>query len=134
MPYSFLMVLLLLFSCNEPNAKQDPEFQKSIQRGSMVYEDFCAQCHLPDGKGVPKAFPPLDNSDYLKKKQTESIKAVKYGMSGDITVNGQKYNTTMAPLGLTDQEVADVMNYINNSWSNKNPKMVTVDEVSKIQP
>lgn len=97
-------------------------------------KDFCMQCHLPDGKGVPKAFPPLDKSDYLMGKRNESIKAVKYGLSGEITVNGQNYNTAMVPLGLMDDEVADVMNYITNSWSNKNPKMITVEEVSKIQP
>ena len=134
MVYSFLISVVLFFSCNDANNNQNPELQKSIQRGAIVYEDFCMQCHLPDGKGVPKAFPPLDDSDYLMEKRKESIKAVKYGMSGEITVNGQKYNTAMAPLGLTDEEVADVMNYIYNSWSNKNSKMVTVDEVSKIQP
>ena len=134
MVYSFLISVVLFFSCNDANNNQNPELQKSIQRGAIVYEDFCMQCHLPDGKGVPKAFPPLDDSDYLMEKRKESIKAVKYGMSGEITVNGQKYNTAMAPLGLTDEEIADVMNYIYNSWSNKNSKMVTVDEVSKIQP
>ncbi|HNQ27839.1 MAG TPA: cytochrome c [Aquaticitalea sp.] len=132
---SIFIILCVLLSCkNNQHTPQDPELQKSIQRGAIVYEDFCMQCHLPDGKGVPKAFPPLDGSDYLAKNRDASIRAVKYGMSGEITVNGQKYNTTMAPLGLTDEEVADVMNYIYNTWSNKNPKMVTVDEVSKIQP
>lgn len=132
--FPILILLISLLSCNDTDTKQNPELEKSIKRGAIVYEDFCMQCHLPDGKGVPKAFPPLDNSDYLKNKRVESIKAVKYGMSGEITVNGQKYNAAMAPLGLTDGEVADVMNYITNSWSNKNSKMITVNEVSKIQP
>ena len=131
---TILILLLSLLSCNDADTKQNPELKKSIERGSVVYEDFCMQCHLPDGKGVPKAFPPLDNSDYLKNKRAESIKAVKFGMSGKITVNGENYDTAMSPLGLTDEEVADVMNYITNSWSNKNTKMITVEEVSKIQP
>lgn len=129
-----LLMFLSLVSCNGSNPKQDPMFQKSIERGAIVYEDFCMQCHLADGEGVPKAFPPLNNSDYLKNKRIESIKAIKFGMSGEITVNGQKYNTPMAPLGLTDEEVADVMNYITNAWDNRNSKMTTADEVSKIQP
>lgn len=132
--FPILIALFSLLSCNDTNTQQNPELKKSIERGSVVYEDFCMQCHLPDGKGVPKAFPPLDDSDYLKNKRKQSIKAIKYGMSGEIIVNGQKYNTAMAPLGLTDEEVADVMNYITNSWSNKNSKMITVEEVSKIQP
>ncbi len=132
--FPILIAIFSLLSCNDSNTPQNPEMKKSIQRGAVVYEDFCMQCHLPDGKGVPKAFPPLDNSDYLKNKRKESIKAIKFGMSGEITVNGQKYNTAMAPQGLTDVEIADVMNYITNSWSNKNTKMITVEEVSKIQP
>jgi hypothetical protein len=38
----------------------------------------------------------------------------------------------MTPLGLDDDEVADVMNYINNSWENKIKGFVTPDKVSKI--
>ncbi|MGJ8592615.1 MAG: c-type cytochrome [Aquaticitalea sp.] len=134
MTITFLMLLLSLFSCNDVKTEQNPELKKSIERGTIVYEDFCMQCHLPNGKGVSKAFPPLDNSDYLMNKREESIMAIKYGLSGKIIVNGETYNTAMAALGLSDTEVADVMNYITNSWSNKNTKMITVEEVSKIQP
>ncbi|MEO5789002.1 cytochrome c [Gelidibacter sp.] len=121
-----------LFSCNE-EPKQTPELKESIARGALVYEDFCMNCHMPKGEGVPSAFPPLADSDYLLNKRIESIKAVKYGMSGEITVNGKKYNSSMASLGLSDDEVADVMNYILNSWGNADGKIVTTSEVSKIQ-
>lgn len=86
--FPIIIVLLSFFSCNDFNRKQDPELLKSIQRGSIVYEDFCMQCHLPDGNGVPNAFPPLNQSDYLMNKRKESIKAIKFGLSGEITVNG----------------------------------------------
>ena len=43
------------------------------------------------------------------------------------------YNGNMAALGLSDDEVADVMNYITNSWGNKNDKMITEEEVSEIK-
>ncbi len=124
-----------MLSCNDSvkTQNQGSDMQQSIQRGKAVYDDLCITCHLDNGKGVPKIFPPLANSDYLKNKRKESIKAVKYGLSGEITVNGVKYNTPMASLGLTNDEVADVMNYITNSWGNKNEKMITEDEVSKIQ-
>jgi mono/diheme cytochrome c family protein len=36
----------------------------------------------------------------------------------------------MPAMGLSDEEVADVMNYVMNSWSNKQTKMVTVSEVA----
>ena len=81
---------------------------------------------------MPGVFPPLAKSDYLLTKRIESITAIKKGQKGEITVNGVKYNNMMAPLGLDDEEVADVMNYILNSWGNESKEMVTVEEVSKI--
>jgi hypothetical protein len=42
-------------------------------------------------KAVEKRIPPLDGSDWLSKKRSESIAAVKYGQRGEITVNGIKY-------------------------------------------
>ncbi|MGM8360797.1 c-type cytochrome [Flavobacterium sp. ARAG 55.4] len=114
--------------------QQQTPLQTSIVRGKEVYTDFCMQCHLATGKGNGTSFPPLDGSDWLKKKRIESIHAVKYGQKGEITVNQKKFNTMMPPMGLSNEEIADVMNYIMNSWSNKNPKMVTVQEVASIKP
>lgn len=130
---TIFILLFSLFSCNDTKTAQEPKLQQSIKRGEIVYNDFCISCHLPDGKGVPKAFPPLADSDYLRNKRKESIHAIKFGMSGEITVNGEIYNGTMSPLGLSDEEIADVMNYTTNSWDNKNTKMITEEEVSKIQ-
>ena len=141
--------VFVLWSCNTSEkkeitstvdiseAKQTPqntELAKSMERGQDIYNDFCMSCHLPNGKGVPKAFPPLAKSDYLMANRMESIKSIKFGQSGEITVNGIIYNGVMAPLGLEDDEVADVMNYITNSWGNSNAKLITEEEVSKIDP
>jgi mono/diheme cytochrome c family protein len=108
------------------------DLQKSISRGKEVYTDFCMQCHLATGKGDLVNFPPLDGSDWLVKKRKQSIHAVKYGQTGEVIVKGKKFNNIMPPLGLSDQEVADVMNYVMNSWSNKQKKMVTVEEVKAV--
>jgi len=112
---------------------QNSELQKSIARGASVYDEFCVQCHKADGKGAKGSYPPLAGSDYLREKRHESIKGVKFGQKGEIVVNGVKYNSIMAPMGLTNQEVADVMNYIMNTWGNKSDKIVTVEEVGKIE-
>jgi len=112
---------------------QETELSKSIVRGEEIYTDFCMQCHLPDGKGTPKVFPPLAGSDWLTNKRKESIHSLKYGLNGPITVNGESYNSAMTSLGLEDEEIADVMNYIMNSWGNTQKKMVTIEEVSAIK-
>lgn len=101
--------------------------------GKEIYADFCMQCHGANGKGDTKNFPPLDGSDWLNTKRNESIAAVKFGQSGEIVVNKIKYNSSMPAMGLTNQEVADVMNYIMTSWSNKQTKIVTEEEVAAIK-
>lgn len=112
---------------------QQTDLQKSIANGKEVYADFCMQCHKATGNGSGGSYPPLDGSDWLKNKRTESIHAVKYGLRGAIVVNGKKFSSMMPPMGLSDEEVADVMNYIMNSWSNKQTKMVTVAEVALVK-
>lgn len=114
--------------------QQQTPLQKSIARGKEVYTDFCIQCHLANGKGNGTTFPPLDGSNWLKNKITESIHAVKYGQKGEIVVNQKKFNSIMPPMGLSDEEIADVMNYVLNSWSNKSTKMITTKEVALIKP
>ena len=61
-----------------------------------------------------------------------SIKGVKYGQRGELIVNGVTYNNTMMPLGLENEEIVDVMNYVLNSWGNSGAKMVTIEEVNTI--
>ncbi|WP_235016342.1 cytochrome c [Aquimarina sp. AU474] len=112
--------------------RQD-ELSQSMARGEEVYTDFCMQCHLPDGKGTPNVFPPLAGSDWLVNKRKESIHSIKYGLNGPIEVNGKTYNSAMTSLGLEDEEIADVMNYIMNSWGNTQKTIVTIEEVTDIK-
>ncbi|MEO6720610.1 MAG: cytochrome c, partial [Ferruginibacter sp.] len=85
-----------------------------------VYSANCATCHMPEGEGVESAFPPLAKTDYVKDAK-RAINIVLKGQEGEIKVNGKTYNVPMAALPqLTDQQVADVLNYVRNSWGNKN--------------
>lgn len=112
---------------------QDSDLEESIQRGSEIYMDFCITCHLDKGEGVANTFPPLAKSDYLMKNREASIRGIKYGQQGEIIINGVTYNSAMPSPGLEDDEVADVMNYILNSWGNSSDKIVTLKEVEAIQ-
>jgi mono/diheme cytochrome c family protein len=118
---------------SEKTFSQESPLEQSIKRGEAVYIDFCKRCHMPNGKGVGTTYPPLAGSNWLEEKRKESIHSVKYGLNGEIQVNGKTYNNVMTPLGLSDDEVADVMNYVMNSWGNTQDTMVTEDEVSAIK-
>jgi mono/diheme cytochrome c family protein len=123
---------LTIFTSSSVLFAQDQNLQESMERGKELYADFCVTCHMDNGEGVPNVFPPLAKSDYLVENREASIRGVKYGQSGEIVVNGVTYNNMMMELGLTDEEVADVMNYVLNSWGNKSQTMVTAREVASI--
>ncbi len=139
----FLFILVILcISCNDSKKQQAEKetisdevvnsLPESMARGGQIYTDYCMQCHLGNGLGVPKNFPPLANSNWLTEKREESIHAVKYGQNGEIEVNGVPYNGVMVAMGLSDQEVADVLNYVMNNWDNTQDKMVTAEEVNSV--
>ena len=111
---------------------QNKPLEQSIEDGALIYKDFCLQCHMAKGEGVPGSFPPLAQTDYLKNNSTKSIQAIKYGMRGPIKVNGEAYDGLMVAQGLDEEEVADVLNYILNNWGNNAEKQIFESEVSAI--
>ena len=124
--------LFLSFSSIVIHLYQQKPLNQSIADGEEIYADFCLQCHMDNGQGVPGSFPPLAKSDYLKNID-QSIHAIKYGLKGPITVNGKSYNSNMISQGLDEEEIADVMNYNLRSWGNKTDVIITKDKVAAIQ-
>ncbi len=112
---------------------QDDELKRSVVRGKELYLESCINCHLANGEGVKGTFPPLAKADFLLKYPEKAIHAIKFGMSGEIKVNGESYNNAMPPAGFANEEIADVMNYINNSFGNKSTKMVTEKVVAGVK-
>lgn len=104
----------------------DQNLNESIKRGKEVYALYCQNCHMEDGKGTPEVNPPLAKADYMKKPAKILIGIVLKGQTGEVVVNGKKYNAIMqAQDYLTDIQIADVINYTRNSWGNKIPGTVT---------
>ena len=126
---SYLFFIYYLFNFFQ----KEKTFKESISDGKLIYEDFCVQCHLNNGEGIEKIYPPLNNSDYLLENIDKSIYSIKYGLKGEITVNGIKYDGVMISQGLEDSEIADVMNYITNSWDNNLNIQITKKRVSELK-
>ncbi len=129
----FLIIYLFFVSFIFNFIQKEKSFEESISDGKLIYEDFCIQCHLFNGEGIEKIYPPLNNSDYLLKNLDKSIYSIKYGLRGEIIVNGIKYNGEMASQGLEDDEIADVMNYITNSWDNNLNVQITTKRVNELK-
>ena len=112
-----------------------PEDEKtaSISRGEEVYIYYCQKCHMSDGKGVENLYPPLASSDYLFNNVNQSIQVVILGSDKDIVVQGKTHDMDMEPSYLTDEEIADVMNYILNSWGNTYEGIITEENVAALR-
>lgn len=103
-----------------------------IKFGETIYKQNCAACHQMNGEGIPNAFPPLAKSDYLNNNKSKSISAVVHGLTGEVKVNGKAYNGVMPKWDLTDEEVANVLSYVYNSWGNAK-KSVTPEDVKAVR-
>ena len=103
-----------------------------IELGKQIYSQTCFACHQGAGQGITGAFPPLAKSDYLNADVDRAIDIVLHGKIGEITVNGEKYNSVMTAQTLTNEEIANVLTYVYHSWDN-NGTEVTPTMVEKIK-
>lgn len=100
--------------------------------GKDKYMATCSACHQANGQGIEGAFPPLAKSDYLNADVNRAIDIVLHGKTGEITVNGKKYNSVMTAQALSDEEVTNVLTYVYNSWGNSK-KEVTPEMVQAVR-
>nr|WP_194767469.1 copper-containing nitrite reductase [Tamlana sp. I1] len=107
-------------------------FEEQMEFGKQAYMQTCFACHQAEGQGIPNAFPPLAKSDYLNADVDRAIGIVLNGLTGEITVNGNKYNSVMTRQMLSTDEVANVLTYVYNSWGNSK-KVVTKAMVEKVK-
>jgi mono/diheme cytochrome c family protein len=105
----------------------------SITRGQVVYAKYCLTCHQVDGSGVPNLNPPLIKTKWTLGSKTVLIQQVLKGSSGKIEIDGDTFSNTMPPLKtLTDQQIADALTYVRNSFGNK-ASAVSAAEVKAIR-
>jgi mono/diheme cytochrome c family protein len=119
-------------------AIREPEDPRMTQ-GRAVYSLVCKACHQEDGLGVvAQGFPPLAGSDWvLAGDPSRIIAIVLKGLTGPIAVSGKEYGTgAMVGFGtvggLSDEEIAGVLSFVRNNWSNKAP-FVEVSDVKKMR-
>lgn len=104
-----------------------------IAKGKSVYMQTCFVCHQLNGEGIPGQIPPLAKSDYLMTDKERSIRIALQGMTGELEVNGKKYNGVMTPLNhLSDEDIANVLTYVRNTFGNSGAE-VKPDEVRRIR-
>ncbi len=107
--------------------------QKSMAAGQKVFKKYCVSCHQADGGGVPNMNPPLIKTPYVLGDKERLIKIVLHGFNENVEIEGEYYKNPMPELSiLKDQEIADVLTYVRNSFGNK-ASAITAAEVKAVR-
>lgn len=116
---------------NEETATAD---KMDFSRGEEIYktQGKCITCHMENGQGVPGAFPPLANSDYLLEDPKRAVAQVLNGSNETMVVNGETYTTPMEPQVDNYEDAVAVINYVLNQWGNDGGT-ISVEEVQDIE-
>ncbi len=91
-----------------------------IARGEKVYAAQCVACHQASGKGLAPAFPPLDGSKTVLGPKDNQIATLLAGRQGTAMVSFK---------GLSDVELAAVISYSRNNWSNKTGEAIAPSDI-----
>ena len=97
--------------------------------GEAIYRDNCSACHGGDGAGAGALFPALAGNSIVAQPSTETLSRL-------VLAGSQAVHTAYAPTTpampslawrLKDQEIADVLTYVRNSWGNAAPEVSAGD-------
>jgi cytochrome c oxidase subunit II len=91
-----------------------------VARGEKIYTNNCAACHKPDGTGAGPIKALVGSPVVLDADQAKQIA---------ILLNGAGNGAMPAWKQLSDTEIAAVITYTKNSWSNKTAQIVQPKDV-----
>lgn len=95
------------------------------QGGEAIYKNVCQGCHMPDAKGAVGAgmYPALAKNPKLEVA----------GYPVAVVVNGQKAMPAFGGM-MSDQQIADVVNYVRTHFGNNYKDKVTPADVKMARP
>ena len=133
--------ILIVFSLSlgkpattEPTATNEIVQQKEIPHpGEALYTRYCLACHQADGNGVPGMHPTLVETDWVLGDKERLIDIILNGMKGAVIINGEEFNSIMAPMSfINDQDITDILTYVRSSFGN-DASEVTAGEVAEVR-
>ena len=108
-----------------------PVPDKTREQGAKLYLEYCAGCHQAGGRGMLNVFPPLaGNGAVVAPDPADVLKVVLLG------VPQQGKYVPMPPFAavLSDEQIAQIANYVRSSWGNKASADVTPAAVARLRP
>ena len=110
----------------------DTQSRAAYDAGGKIYDQNCKSCHGSNGQGVPPMYPPLANNQAINMEfSVNPIRMVLFGGFPPSTRgNPRPYGMPPFAYTLTDQQVAEVVTYMRQSWGNR-ANAVNAVEVAK---
>ena len=126
-----IAVYLKELPAGAPEPAVTPPPEAGMKAGEAIYAHACIACHEADGSGAPRIYPPLPGNANLQSADPSStLRIILDGAQTVTTPRAPNTGSMPAYAKLSDSEIADVANYIRNSWGNAAP-LVTPDQVAK---
>jgi mono/diheme cytochrome c family protein len=127
-----IAVYLKSLPTGPPEPVVTPPSEATMASGKALYAHACVACHEVDGSSAPRIYPPLPGNALLQSADPSST--LRIILDGAQTVTTPRAPNTGSMPGYakqwSDQEIADVTNYIRNSWGNAAP-LVTAEQVAR---
>lgn len=131
----FLGIVLSVASVNAQVKKGSTvsNSSSSLLKGKAVYTQYCLPCHQVDGGGVMNMNPPLIETTYVLGDKAQLINILLKGLNKGVVIDGDKYTNPMPAVNyLSDQQIADVLTYVRNSFGNK-ASAISAGEVKAVR-
>jgi mono/diheme cytochrome c family protein len=102
--------------------------------GGAIYRDQCSACHGLDGKGIDRLFPSVANSSMARADDPTSVIRIVLRGARSVATDQEPTAPGMPSYGaqLKDDQVANVLTYIRNSWGSAAPA-VSPDQVGRLR-
>jgi mono/diheme cytochrome c family protein len=115
-----------------PEPVVTPPPPADMTAGAAIYAKACIACHEADGSGAPRIYPPLPGNANLQSADPSSTLRITLDGAETVTTPRAPNSGSMPAYAkqLSDRQIADVTNYIRNSWGNAAP-LVTPAQVAK---
>ncbi|HSY29514.1 MAG TPA: cytochrome c [Burkholderiaceae bacterium] len=98
----FSVSALMIVALARPASAED-------MSGKTLFLKNCSACHQVDGRGIPDAFPALAGNPFVQGSEAEVVSVLLTGRNGMPNFSKR----------LTDQDVAQIVSYIRNTWGNR---------------
>ena len=105
-----------------------------VEQGGRIYQHNCQGCHQQNGRGVPGAFPPVVQSEWVTGAPETVVRILLHGLSGPVQVAGATYEGAMPAWKdvLKDEEIAAVATYLRQ-WAPNAAPAVTTEQVAALR-